>query len=93
MAITKRERNRRLFSAMIKERELTQRATADLLYVSLDTIKSWLKPETSASSHVVPQSAIELLGFKMRVPTPQQSFKAQRDNTRKAADARKAAAR
>jgi hypothetical protein len=67
MALTKREKNRRLFSAMLKERGLTQPATAELLYVSLDTVKSWLKPETSTSGYPVPQWAIELLGFKVPI--------------------------
>jgi DNA-binding transcriptional regulator YiaG len=70
MAITKRERTRRAFAAMIKERGLTQQQTAALLHVSLDTIKSWLKPETSASSYPVTPWAIELLALKMTTANP-----------------------
>jgi hypothetical protein len=64
MALTKREKNRRAFSAMIKERGLHQGDVAALLYVSLDTVKSWLKPETSKRSFPVPAWAPELLAFK-----------------------------
>ena len=74
MALTKREKNRRAFAGMIKERGLTQAATAELLHCSIDTIKAWLKPETSKSSLPVPLWAPELMAFKIpvhREPAPQ----------------------
>lgn len=78
MTIRVRERKRLAFAAMIKERGLTQAQVAGLLYISLDTVKSWLKPETSASSYPVPQWAPELLAFKVEArapePTPHRSL-------------------
>ena len=63
--MTKREKNRRAFALMIKERGLSQPETASQLHCSIDTIKAWLKPETSKSSLPVPAWAPELLEFKV----------------------------
>jgi Homeodomain-like domain len=69
MTIRVRERKRLAFSAMIKERGLSHAQAADLLHVSVDTLKSWLKPETSKSSYPVPGWAPELLGYKVPILT------------------------
>ena len=71
---TNREKRRLSFRQMIEDRNLTREQAAELLHVSVDTIKSWLKPETTASSNPVPEWAVELLGYKVPVftgPGPQ----------------------
>jgi hypothetical protein len=65
MTIRVRERKRLAFAAMIKERGLTRAQIAVILHSSIDTVNSWLKPETSASSNPVPEWAPELLAFKV----------------------------
>jgi hypothetical protein len=62
-----REQRRLKFHRMIQERGLTREETAGLLHVSFDAMKSWLKPETSASSNPVPEWAVELLEFKVPI--------------------------
>jgi len=68
MTRTVREKRRLQFRKMLEDRGLTREQAAELLHVSLDTMKSWLKPETTASSNPVPQWAVELLGYKVPVP-------------------------
>ena len=73
MTIRVRERKRLAFYAMIKERNLTPVQVSELLHVSLDTVRSWLKPETSKSSYPVPDWAPELLAFKVPIkPGPKE---------------------
>jgi orotate phosphoribosyltransferase-like protein len=67
MTRTVREKRRLQFRKMLEDRGLTREQAAELLHVSLDTMKSWLKPETTASSNPVPQWAVELLGYKVPV--------------------------
>ncbi len=62
-----REQRRLKFHKMIQERGLTREEAAGQLHVSFDAMKSWLKPETSASSNPVPEWAIELLEFKVPI--------------------------
>jgi hypothetical protein len=62
-----REQRRLMLHRMIQERDLTREEAAGLLHVSFDAMKSWLKPETSASSNPVPEWAIELLELKMPI--------------------------
>lgn len=45
--------------------ELSTQQTADLLHVSVDTVKSWLKPATSKSAYPTPLWAVELLRYKI----------------------------
>ena len=68
MPRTIREKRRLHFRKMLEDRSLTREQAAELLHVSFDTMKSWLKPETTASSNPVPQWAVELLGYKVPVP-------------------------
>lgn len=66
-AISKREKNRRAFVAMMEERGLTRAKTAELLHVTVDGVKAWLKHEGVAGSNPVPGWAPELLGLKYPV--------------------------
>jgi DNA-directed RNA polymerase specialized sigma24 family protein len=65
MAKTRREQRREQFLAMLNEHELKPAEVADLLHVSIDAVKAWMKPETSKSSNPVPPWATELLGYKL----------------------------
>jgi len=62
-----REQRRLKFHKMIQDRGLTREQSAGLLHVSFDAMKSWLKPETSASSNPVPEWAVELLELKVPI--------------------------
>jgi predicted transcriptional regulator len=64
-AISKREKNRRAFVAMMEERGLTRAKVAELLHMTVDAVKAWLKHEAVAGSNPVPAWAPELLEFKM----------------------------
>lgn len=70
MSLTIRERRRLALRSMMADRDLTREQTAEVLHVSFDTLKSWLKPETTASSNPVPEWAVELLALKLPLPAP-----------------------
>lgn len=70
MSLTIRERRRLGFHRLMLDRGLSRQQTSEILHVSFDTIKSWLKPETSTSSNPVPEWALELLALKVPVPDP-----------------------
>jgi hypothetical protein len=72
-AISKREKNRRAFVAMMEERGLTRAKVAELLHVTVDGVKAWLKHEGVAGSNPVPAWAPELLSFKLPIkPGPKE---------------------
>lgn len=65
MPKTTRERRRQTFLQILSDHDLTHEEAAEMLHSSIDRIKSWLKPETSASSNPVPPWAIELMTYKL----------------------------
>jgi hypothetical protein len=63
--LTREERREALQSAM-EANYLTRQHVCELLHISPDGLKAWLKPETAAGSNPVPLWALELLHFKMK---------------------------
>ena len=64
-AFEKEQSERRLrFREILANAGITQAQAAELLDVSLDTVKGWLKPATSKSSNPLRRWPIELLEFK-----------------------------
>lgn len=51
---------------VIDTHHLPLKEVAELLHVSLDTVKSWLKPTSTRSSNTPPRMAIELLAIKAK---------------------------
>jgi len=57
------------FRVIMVSAGVTVRRTSELLHVSIDTVKAWLKPPTSKSANAPPLWAIELLRYKIDDPT------------------------
>ncbi len=79
MTKPKREQHREKLLQLITGDDRTRAAgielAAELLYVSTDTVTSWLKPETSRSSNPVPMMALELLELKLAALRPKKKAK------------------
>lgn len=77
-----REQRREQFLTMItgdgRTRIAGEQMAADLLHVSIHTVRAWLKPESSKSSNEIPLMAIELLAYKL---ADKSVMRAYRNNT------------
>ena len=58
--------------SLIKGAGLSRQAVANLLWVSIHTLNSYLKPRGNASAHRVPPACVELLSLKtgQKLPGP-----------------------
>jgi hypothetical protein len=60
-----RERHRQEFLRLLEHFDLSHQEVAEMLDVSLDTVKCWLKPQTSKNSNPVPTWAPKLLCYML----------------------------
>lgn len=55
---------------LIESAELTNAQAAELVHVSTDTVKAWLKSPGAAGRNPCPWWAVELLALKTKQPVP-----------------------
>lgn len=71
--------------AMMKSAGITRQETADLLEVSIHTVKAWLKPDGAAGANPCPSTAVDALAWKLgrsRLPNAREREQARPEHRR-----------